>query len=480
MTDLRTRMFYGSGGAVYAAKESAYAMFILLFYTQVLGMGGTVTGVIIAVSLVWDSISDPLVGSLSDRLRSRWGRRHPFMALSVLPLGIGFIGLFSPPQAVVTQPALLAAWLLFWSLWTRTFVTTFSIPHLALSAEITDDYHQRSQVLGARLAFMFLFSVLLPAAGLLLIFPTVDGEDGRFVAANYPAYGALSCAVAWLAACATLLGTRAHIRSTRDAPVPRGGGRVLTALTRDLLRTLENRNFRRVITYEFACMTAYGVIISLNMLVWTYLWEFSPEESSVVLSLPSLLAVTLVMLTLGPLGRRFPKHRLMQFGLVGMVLNCLWLYPMKLAGLLPDNNGTLVFALNFLFMLIFMYCFLLRSICTQSVIADITDEHELSHGLRQEGGFFSMINLINKSATVIGPLYAGLALDVIGLRSGLLPGNVPEPTLDGLIYALGLGVIPPLLVSLALAMKISMSEEQVNTVQAALRQRREQGGTITP
>ena len=182
---------------------------------------------------------------------------------------------------------------------------------------------------------------------------------------------------------------------------------------------------------------------------------------------------TLVMLTLGPLGRRFPKHQLMQFGLVGMVLNCLWLYPMKLAGLLPDNNGTLVFALNLLFMLIFMYCFLLRSICTQSVIADITDEHELSHGLRQEGGFFSMLNLINKSATVVGPLYAGLALDVIGLRSGTLPGAVSPSTLDGLIYALGLGVIPPLLVSLALALKISMSEEQVGSVQAALRQRRQ-------
>ncbi|HCD53965.1 MAG TPA: sugar transporter, partial [Halieaceae bacterium] len=156
MTPLRTRVSYGAGGAVSAVKEAAYTMFILLFYTQVLGLSGTVTGLIIAVSLVWDGISDPLVGSLSDRLRSRHGRRHPFMALSILPLGLGFVGLFAPPQAIVDNSAWLAGWLLFWSLWVRTFVTTFAIPHLALSAEITRDYHERSQVLGARMGFMFL------------------------------------------------------------------------------------------------------------------------------------------------------------------------------------------------------------------------------------------------------------------------------------------------------------------------------------
>lgn len=471
MTRSGIRLLYGAGGIVYAAKEAAYTAFVLLFYTQVLGLGGTVTGAIIAISLVWDSVSDPLVGSLSDRLRSRWGRRHPFMALSILPLGLGFIGLFAPPAAVVADHTLLALWLLFWSLWVRTFVTTFAIPHLALSAEITRDYHERSQVLGARLACMFLFAVLLPATGLLLIFPGTDSGDGRFVAANYPGYGILSAAVAWAAAIASTLGTRRHIRSTREAPVPRAGDGAIAPLLRDLLRTLRNRTFRLVIAYEFACMAAYGVIVSLNMLVWTYFWEFSPEESSVVLSLPSLLAIALVMASLKPLGRRFAKHRLMQFSLAGMILNCLWLYPLKLAGLLPDNDGILVFVLNFLFMLIFMYCFLLRTINTQSLVADLTDEHELEHGLRQEAGFFSMINLVNKSATVIGPFYGGLALDAIGLRSGMLPGEVPEATLNGLTYALGLGVLPPLLVSLALSLRIAMSEDKVSAIQGAIGRR---------
>jgi GPH family glycoside/pentoside/hexuronide:cation symporter len=74
-----------------------------------------------------------------------------------------------------------------------------------------------------------------------------------------------------------------------------------------------------------------------------------------------------------------------------------------------------------------MYCFLMRAIQTQSIIADITDEHEWEHGLRQEAGFFAASNFANKVATVVGPLYGGLALDVIGLTAGMRPGEVAQP-----------------------------------------------------
>tara|TARA_R110000787_G_scaffold34830_1_gene89894 strand:+ start:506 stop:1939 length:1434 start_codon:yes stop_codon:yes gene_type:complete len=473
---VKTRLLYGAGGAVAAAKEAAYTMFILLFYTQVLGLSGTITGLIIAISLVWDGVSDPLVGSLSDRLRSRFGRRHPFMALSILPLGLGFVGLFAPPQAVIDNSIWLAAWLLFWSLWVRTFVTTFTIPHLALSAEITTDYHDRTQVLGARMGLMFLFAVLLPAAALVLVFPEQNGIDGRFEQSRYPLYGMLSCAVVWVMATLSTVGTRHHIRPE----VPRPGGdqgerTTLFALVRDLWRTLGNRNFRLLIAYDVAATSAYGVISSLNMLVWTFFWEFSATQISIILSVPTLLAVLLAAVTLGPLGRRLSKQRLVQLSLLGLILNCLWLYPLQLFQLLPADSDRLIFALNFIFMLIFMYLFMLRIINSTSIVADLTDEHELDHGVRQEAGFFSMTNFVNKLATVAGPLYGGLALDIIGLETGMRPGEVPLGTLHGLVYALGLGVIPALLVALWIISHIRTSQAQVEAVQEKLAARRALG-----
>jgi len=340
MLTIRTRAAYGAGGAVYAVKEAAYTMFVLLFYTQVLGLNGSLTGAVIAISLVWDALSDPLTGVLSDRLRSRHGRRHPFMVASILPIGLGFLGLFAPPAGLAGSQWPLAGWLLFWSLWVRTFVTLFAIPHLALSAEMTSDYHERSQVLGARLATLFLFSVLVPALALAFIFPERGGEDGRFDLANYPLYGILCCAVCWLMAAVTTIGTRRYAHSSRgEDRLPQRTPR-LADLWRDLARTLGNGTFRLVLGQEIAIMTAYGTVATLNMLVWTYYWEFSAGEVSLILAVPSLLAVALVLFTLRPLGRRFEKHRLMQLSIIGLILNCLWLYPLRMTGLLPPNDAT--------------------------------------------------------------------------------------------------------------------------------------------
>lgn len=469
MPPLSIRLIYGAGGAVYAVKEAAYTTFILLFYTQVLGLNGALTGLIVALSLLWDAISDPLVGTLSDRLRSRHGRRHPYMVLSIVPLGLGFIGLFSPPSALLGSDPLLAAWLLFWSLWIRTFVTTFSIPHLALSAEITSDYQGRSQILGARLAYMFLFAVLVPAVALTVIFQSSGGEDGRFVQSNYPIYGAFSCAVCWLLASITTFGTRQYARpsDTQPMPPPRSAGNTLTG---DLLRTMGSRSFRYLIGFEMSVMASWGAVSALNMLVWTYYWEFDAQQVSIILSVPSLLAVGLVMFSLRPLGHHLEKYQLLQLSTIGLILDCLWLYPLHILGLLPDSSQ-LLFVLNLIFMLIFMYCFLMRTVQAQSIIADLSDEHEWNHGIRQEAGFFAASNFAQKFATVFGPLYGGLALDLIGLEAGMLPGSLDDTILDGLVIAFGLGALPGMVLALLFSTRITISRARVADLQRMLGER---------
>ena len=142
-----------------------------------------------------------------------------------------------------------------------------------------------------------------------------------------------------------------------------------------------------------------------------------------------------------------------------------------MAGLLPRSNGDLVFALNFLFMLLFMYFFLMRGIQTQSIIADITDEHDWGHGLRQEGGFYAANNFANKVATIAGPLYGGLALDVIGLAPGMLPGQVPESVLTGLVIAFGLGALPGMVIALLFGLRITLGRDRVAELQRMIRER---------
>jgi len=209
-------------------------------------------------------------------------------------------------------------------------------------------------------------------------------------------------------------------------------------------------------------------------LSWTYFWEFSATEVSMILALPSLAAIVLAMFTLRPLTARFQKHHLLQYALIGLILDCLWLYPLKMLGFFPESNEGLIFALNLVFMLIFIYCYLLRAITSYSIISDITDEHELDHGVRQEASFFAVLNFIAKFASIFGPIYAGIALDVIGLETGMLPGSVPLATQNGLVYAMALGIIPALMVATYFVLKINLSKARVEDIQAQLKQRAEQ------
>ncbi|MEM6543930.1 MAG: MFS transporter [Pseudomonadota bacterium] len=465
MNRARNRLFYSAGGAVYAIKEAAYNFFILLYYTQVLGLSGSLAGLIIASSLIWDAISDPLIGTWSDRVRSRYGRRFPFLALSVIPMGIGFIGLFSPPDSVTSSTFALASWLLFWSLWVRTFITAWSIPHLALSTELSDDPQERSWLLGSRMAVMFLFAVLLPAGALLLLFNESGGIDGRFVSENYPTYGLVSAVICCVMGSISVVGLRKFARPSSNPTDHLSSGSSALAVFEDFSRTVKNRSFRYLIGYDMAVMMGYGTVVTLNILIWTYYWEFDAEQISLILSVPSLLAVVALLLSLDALGKHFEKQRLLELAAIGLMLNSLWLYPAHLSGWLPESQS-LMFWLNFALMLMFMYCFLVRAIFTQSLTADITDEHAWKYGLKQEGGFFAAGNFTQKVATVFGPFYGGIALDVVGLEQNALPGTVPESVLIDLIYALGLGFIPAIVVAWWFAKRICFDSTRLEKIKS--------------
>jgi GPH family glycoside/pentoside/hexuronide:cation symporter len=461
------RIGYGIGGAVFSVKEAAYAVFVLIFYTQVMGLGGSAAGIVLFLAVVFDSISDPVIGAWSDRLQTRWGRRHPFMLGAIFPLGLGFIGLFTVPEPVRSDQWLLAGWLLFWTIWIRTLVSCFTIPHLALSAEITRDYHERSRLIGIRMFFVFLTTVLVPALTLPLLFAESGGEDGRFVQANYPVYGLISCVLMWLVGLACVFGTRRHVR-------PRAGDNQhpgLALFLRDFLRTLHNRNFRNLILFEILAMISYGVLIALNIIVWTYYWELGADEMSGLLAAPSVLGVCTALPIMTWLGRRWPKHRIMQVAGALMCFNISWVLLLRFWGWLPENGHPLVFQMLLVQMVLWMFLFILRTISVYSLIADITDEHELEQGQRQEGAFFAAFAFASKLASGIGPLFGGIVLDFIGLERGMLPGTIDQGPLDALALATLLGILLPLLLSWHFSLRVSLSEERLKAIQTGLAQR---------
>ena len=462
---------YGAGGGPYAVKETAFTMFVLLFYTQVLGLSGTATGIVIFISLVWDAISDPVMGAWSDRFASRWGRRHPFMLVSIVPLALGHVALFFPPQWVQASSFKLTLWLLFCALWIRTWVTVFALPHLALAAEMTSDYHKRSSLLGSRIGFLFLISILLPALAMYFLFNEVDGVDGRFVAENYIVFGWVAALIITITGAIAVLGTSSFIPATRveAGRMPDSPG--LKGMASDFVSTLGNSNFRNLLFYDLAASASYGITVALNVMVWTYFWELDATTMAVLMGAPVFVAVPLALVTMAKLGKYWSKDRILKYAIFLMLIDVVWIYPLWYFDCLPDKGSSLITALLLLQNALFVYFFVLRNVTSYSITADLTDEHEVQSGKRQEGGFYSVLAFTTKLASAAGPLYSGLALDVIGLKEGMMPGQVPEDTLTGLVVAVLIAVLPLMLIAWRFTFKVSMSPQQLLEIQAAIKTR---------
>src|SRR5512147_329785 len=149
--DLGTKLYYGFGSVAVGIKNNGYSYFVLFVYSQVLGLPGWMAGLALNIALVFDAILDPLVGYLSDRWRSRWGRRHPFLYASAIPISFMYFFLWNPPTGLTHLQLFL--YLLLLSMVIRTAITCYETPSASLGPELSGDYVERSSLLSYRYFF---------------------------------------------------------------------------------------------------------------------------------------------------------------------------------------------------------------------------------------------------------------------------------------------------------------------------------------
>ena len=465
---LSNRLLYSSGAITYALKDAAFAAFVLFYYKQVLGLSGTLTGLAIALSVVWDAISDPMVGAWSDNLRTRWGRRHPLMVASVLPIALGFIALFEPPEAVLSSQRSLFLWLLGSVIVLRTALTFFMIPYLALGAEMTTDYHERTRIASARTNLGWFMGVVAASAAMFFIFSETEGVDGRFVVANYHLYG-------WLSAVGVIVFSYICIQSTWHyipALIKRTSAKS-DNLLRNIFATFNNKNFRYLVFLETAVGGLGGIISALLMVSFTYFWELDTVQISILFAGPPILAVIVVTGSARYVNKRLEKQQLLQFSCIVGALNLAWLTPLQLLGWLPQETGV-VFGLVFVNYGMWVTMSIMRTVANQALLADIADEHELATGQRQEGVMFAAAFFAAKFCAGFGYLVAGPFLDYIGLEAGAVPGQTPDSVSLGLGIVMGPGLAILMVIPIWMSLKLDASLAGQLAVRKALDKREQQ------
>jgi Na+/melibiose symporter-like transporter len=467
-----TKLFFGIGQAAEGIKSGAFNIFLFFYFNQVLGLSGTLAGLALLIALVCDAITDPLAGSLSDSLRHRWGRRHPFMYASAVPLAISFAVLFRPPDGLGQLG--LFVWLTTFTVLVRSAMTLFQVPHMALGAELSQDYSERTTIVAFRTVFGLGGVVLLVWLAWTFFFYASPGfENGQLNPAAYPPFGLLLAALLFLSVLASALGTHSRIPYL---PRPAVAHERFSAdrLRRELTEALSNRSFRALFSGIVVFFVTRGVQETLGLHMSTYFWLLSPDEiQSVQLALaigfiPGVPFWTVV-------SRRRDKKP--TFLLSVSLFSVFSLVPPLafIAGYFPDRASPLYLGMLVAMVVLAAFCAAGGIVTAGSMMADIADEHELFTGRRQEGVFFGALTFAGKSASGLGHGIAGLGIDWIEFPVQAGPGTVSTDKIVtlGILYGPGIAILAVIAISLMAGYTLDRERHAAIAAQlAALRRAR--------
>ncbi len=443
-----TKVLFGTGAIGEAAYLGLFNTFITIYYNQAIGLSNTLIGVAIMLAMIGDAITDPLVGVVSDRWRSRHGRRHPFLFVAPIPLALSIFAIFNPPESAVGAAGegdqwMLFAWLCLWTIASRAFNTLYAVPHLALGGELSKDQHQRSQLFSANTVVGYVAGASFAFIAWSYFFAgeRIRASDGQLVpghldAAAYGPLVLLACAIVLISIWCCAAGTYRHVADLSVAEVDQ---KRLTpfALLAEILSTMRNRNYIIILLGYFFFMIASGIYDTLNVFLNTYFWELLPEQIR-WLGLIAAPAAMLGALCSPPLMRRFDRKPVMLWALAGTTLFAQLVVNLRLLEWMPDNGDPLLLPLLLMNAAGFTFTLGVGSVAIMSMIGDIVDQNELATGRRQEGLFYSARAFFAKASYSFGHFFAGVTLDLfVRLPFEAVPGQLPDDVLFRLGFTAG-------------------------------------------
>ena len=462
-----TKLAHGVGSMPGNYKEFVFNTFLLLYYSQILGLSASWVSLVLAVTLIIDAVTDPLMGAISDNFKPRLfpnlGRRHLFMYLAILPLGISLYCLFSPPNWANQQE--LLAWLCFWAIATRLAFTLYVVPWAALSAELTDDYEERTSIVVYRVAMAWVGGIAFQIFVYTFVMPDVGEGYGQLEIDNYPTLAFWLAGLVMIWATITTHFTRNQIPYLRQPsdPAPLD----LTLFLTEMRLAFVSKNFRLFFFVSLTFFATAGTGAVFDIYMNTYFWELRSEDLR-WLGLSIVFAFIALAMT-RPLQSRFGKRDIAIVCLVLLIITLVTKVSFRFTDIWPDNGDIKLLPLLVLFTCIQMFFVTLFSVMVVSMLPDMVDEQHLLVGRRQEGIFASAFSFASKTTAGLGLLVGGLLLEhVIAFPTKALPGEIPADTL------IALGVVDGLLVPcffflpVYLLSRYSLSREKLTAIQAQL------------
>lgn len=432
---------YAIGSVAFSTADLTFSTMMLIYANKVLGLRGTTASLILSLVTVWDACLDVSIGHMSDKTRSRLGRRHPYMYASAVLVPLAFSALLRP-VVVLESHGSRACYLLVCSMLVRSSVTLFDVPSSALVPDLELDYDRRSSWLAARWVAGWYGATFL----LMFNFTCLVGRYGVGRQEGYSLFADVGSVAMFVCILVSALSTQ---KAALGLPLPEEGlpsGGFASEL-RQALASLRNPNFLALFRFNLATGLYMGISNSLALYNLMLFFAFTPTQLGLMYMV--LLLAPSVAFGWGPwVGRRLGKKRaamLLMFvsNVIGpwpMVLQVLGLWP-RLGGW-DSCFGTTAFAL------VSMVCAVSGAMLIDSMTADVVEDSQVATGERSEGLFFATRTFALKSISAGGVAIAGVLVTATGLDEV----RRPEDMTDEIRATLAACTVPTTLLLQALAL----------------------------
>lgn len=450
------RITYSVGTVGFGFFDAATRAFLLLYYSQVLGLSAGLAGLAIGISLLFDAVSDPIVGAISDRTQSKLGRRHPFMFAAIIPAALLFICLWNPPKSL--DEIGLFLYLLGCAALSRMCLSIFEIPAAAMLPEIISDYQERTRLMGWRYAAQFFGGMTATLGGFAIFFKaSVEHPNGVLNPEAYLPFSLFGAGMIALSLGLCAFGTWPMMAKSRALlATVKAPSQTAAMAFRAVLESFSNPSFRLLIVFSVLTSLAFGMSGALAVYVNTFYWNLASEQLK-LFSLFSPVAIVLALVLTHVIGKIADKH----VAAIGASFGAIALIPLPFAlremGLLPANGDPNLMLILLVTNTLDLAMIISATILTSSMVADIVEDSEIKTGRRDEGVFFSVRNFAKNAVGGAGVASAGAILSLVDFPKKAKPGEVPQAAIDLLVWT-----YLPIFTILLIAGVLALSRYQIS------------------